>query len=269
LDIRSTHSNWNGNGNEFGWFKYALAALAIHAAVVAIPVTHKATQIAKQKVIDVIVMRQEKPPAPPPIVEKKQLVPKPILKAKEPERVENSPLQNKVLERKEVQPSGGGGNAINERMVAQVTSGPATGTGDGVAVSGVNVGGGKVGLGNGSGTGHGSGTGTLTTPVQVPAPVETGPVEARIGDADGPQWIYREKPEYPFAARRLGREGRVDMMVTLDDKGKLIKVDVVRATDESFAQAAVEAVKRSKFAPAKRKGNPVGSRSPFTIHFAL
>jgi protein TonB len=267
LDIRSTHSRWNGS--EFGWFKYALAALVIHVAVVAIPVTHKATQIAKQKVIDVIVMRQERPPAPPPIIEKKQVIPKPVLKVKEPERVENPPLQNRVVEKKEVQPSGGGGNAIDERMVAQVTSGPATGAGDGVAVSGVNVGGGKVGLGNGSGidTGHGSGTGTVTTPVQ--APVETGPVEVRIGDVDGPQWVYREKPEYPFAARRLGRVGRVDMMVTLDDRGKLIQVDVVRATDESFAQAAVEAVKRSKFTPAKRKGNPVGSKSPFTIHFAL
>jgi periplasmic protein TonB len=265
LSTRSTYSRWN---SDLSWLKYAFIALIIHAAVVAIPVANKATQIVKQRVIDVIVMRQDKPPVEAP-VEKKLLVTKPVLKIREPERVENPPLQNRVVEKKEVQPSGGGGNAIDEHMVAQVTSGPATGAGDGVAVSGVNVGGGKVGSGSGVGvgTGHGPGPGMSVTTVQVP--METGPVEAHFGDADGPQWVYRGKPEYPFAARRLGRQGRVDMIVALDDKGKLIKVDVIHATDESFAQAAVEAVKQSKFAPAKRKGSPVGSKSPYTIHFTL
>jgi periplasmic protein TonB len=258
------------SGGSSDWIKYAFVALAIHAMIVAVPVANKATQTAKQKIIEVIVMRQEKLPAPLPAIEKKQPVAKPVLKVKEPEKVADPAPQNKVIEKKEAPPAGGG-NAIDERMVAQVTTGPATGGTEGVAVSGVNVGGGKVGTGSGSGSGTARGPVAGAQPVAVqPAPVvETGPIEARIGDADGPQWVYREKPEYPFAARRLGRQGRVDMMVTLDDKGKLLKVDVIHATDESFAQAAVEAVKRSQFAPAKRKGNPVGSRSPFTIHFGL
>jgi periplasmic protein TonB len=265
--MRSVHGTAGGSGD---WFKYALAALAVHAVIVAVPVANKATEEAKQKIIEIIVMRQEKPPAPLPTIEKKQPVAKPVHRVKEQEKVADPAPHNKVIEKKEAPPTGGG-NAIDERMVAQVTAGPATGGSEGVAVSGVNVGGGKVGTGSGSGSGAARGHVASAQPVVVQPPpvVETGPVDARIGDTDGPQWVYREKPEYPFAARRLGRQGKVDMMVTLDDKGKLLKVEVMHATDESFAQAAVDAVKRSQFAPAKRKGNPVGSRSPFTIHFGL
>lgn len=259
-------------GRELEWIKYALAALAIHTAVLAVPVVQKASQVAKERVIDVIVMRQEVVRPPVPQVEKRPVVQKPVVpKVKEPERMATPPTQSRPVERKEQPPAGGAGNAIDEQMVAQVSQGPATGGGEGVGVSGVNVAGGKVGLGGGgtgTGTGQGSGSGSAPTVVHT-AVVDTGPVEARIGDSDGPQFIYREMPEYPFAARRLGREGRVDLMVTIDENGRLLKADVVQATSQDFAQSAVEAVKRSKFAPAKRKGVCVVSRSPYTIRFAL
>jgi periplasmic protein TonB len=270
---REDHGGWGALPTE--WAKYGLAALVIHAVVVAIPVTHKATRVAKQRVIDVIVMRHETPPPRPPIPEKKVAEPKLIAKAKtvEPVKTEPTPTPQKMVEKREAPPSGGGGNAIDEHMVAHVNSGPATGGGEGVAVSGVNVGGGKVGLGSGSGTGSGQGPGVSTTvvaPPLPPPPVETtGPMEARIGEGDGPQWIRREVPEYPFAAKKLGREGRFELKVTIDEKGRVQNIDVVSATDASFGQAAMEAVKRSKIAPAKHKGNPIPSWFKCTYRFGL
>lgn len=161
------------------------------------------------------------------------------------------------------------GNVLDEKIVAQVApGGPAEG--DGVGVAGVNVGGGRVGLGSGGtgvgtgsgGTGPGSGVGTGSGGA-------AGPVDARFGDADGPQFIYQEKPEYPFAAKRLQKEGKVALMLTIDEKGRLEKVEVLDATDQTFAASAVEAMKRSKFRPARRRGNPVACRAPFTIRFGF
>jgi protein TonB len=262
---------------ELEWPKYALAAVAIHAAVLAIPFGRQASQTVKQKVIDVIVMRQEKPMSTPPARIEQRVAPKPAaVKVKEQPRVVTPPMPaaKKVEEKKETpQPAGGMGNVLDEQIAAQALPGPPTGSGEGVGVAGVNVAGGKVGLGGGgtgagSGQGPGSGPGVSPSVSKGPA-AESGPVEARIGDADGPQFVYRDMPEYPAAAKRVGREGKVDLMVTIDEKGKVEKVEIVQTTDQLFAQAAVEAVRRSKFSPGKRKGLPVTMRCPYAVKFRL
>jgi protein TonB len=94
-------------------------------------------------------------------------------------------------------------------------------------------------------------------------------VDARFGDADGPRFVHHELPEYPSAARRLGREGKVVLMITIDEKGKPIRVDVVEATDRRFARSATEALMRSTFLPAKRHGIPVVSRATVPVRFAI
>ena len=152
--------------------------------------------------------------------------------------------------------------------------GPSSEGNEGVAIAGVNVGGGKVGLGgggtgSGTGSGQGSGSGSAAGHGEVQVVADTGPVDARFGEPDGPQIVHSEKPEYPFAARRLGKEGRVVLEIFLDDRGRLIKVDVKEATDQMFVQSAVDAVKRWKFLPAKRKGVAVASRSVLPIRFGL
>ena len=160
------------------------------------------------------------------------------------------------------------GNALDEQMVAQVAPGP--GGGEGVGVAGVNVGGGKVGLGSGgSGVGSGSGGTGPGSGVGTGGGGPAGPANARFGDADGPQIVYQEKPEYPFAAKKLQKEGKVSLTLTIDEKGKLQNVEVLDATDQMFAASAVEAMKRSKFRPARRGGAPVACRAPYTIRFGF
>lgn len=158
---------------------------------------------------------------------------------------------------------GGAGNVIDEQIAKQVAPGP--GSPDGVAIAGVNTAGGKVALGGGTGTGTGTGNGTGSGLGRG----GTGPVDARFGDADGPQFEYREEPKYPYSARRLHKEGKVMLMLFIDERGRLEKVDVVEATDQTFVSSAVEAMKKSKFRPARPKGVPYPCRAPYVIHFGF
>jgi protein TonB len=158
------------------------------------------------------------------------------------------------------------GNVLDEQIVAEAAPGP-TG-GEGVGIAGVNVGGGMVGAGSG-GTGVGTGSGGTGPGSGAGGSGPAGPANARFGDADGPQIVYQEKPEYPFAAKKFGKEGKVSLSLTIDEKGKLQKVEVLDATDQMFAASAVEAMKRSKFRPARRGGAPVACRAPYTIRFGF
>ena len=157
---------------------------------------------------------------------------------------------------------------LDEQIVAEAAPGP-TG-GEGVGIAGLNVGGGMVGAGSG-GTGVGTGSGGTGPGSGVGAGGSgpAGPANARFGDADGPQIVYQEKPEYPFAAKKFEKEGKVSLSLTIDEKGKLQKVEVLDATDQMFAASAVEAMKRSKFRPARRGGAPVACRAPYTIRFGF
>jgi len=155
---------------------------------------------------------------------------------------------------------------LDEQIVSQTAPDP--GGGEGLGIAGVNIAGGKVGAGSG-GTGDGTGAGGKGNGAGTGAGRGGGPVDARFGEGDGPQIAYQEKPEYPFAAKRLQKEGKVTLALTIDEKGKLQKTAVVEATDPMFAASAVEAMKRSRFRPARRNGVPVACQAPYTIRFGF
>ena len=106
--------------------------------------------------------------------------------------------------------------------------------------------------GTGSGNGEGSGTG------QVGAPF----TQAR----------YRETPQphYPDSARREGKEGRVLLRVLVDEEGrsKLIEVNTSSGHD-MLDQAAIEALKKWRFMPARASGKPVETWVKVPIEFQL
>ncbi len=74
---------------------------------------------------------------------------------------------------------------------------------------------------------------------------------------------------YPRADRRLGREGRVELALHLDDAGRLMSATTVSATSASFARSALEAVTRA--APFAFATNaPAGElRATVPIRFEL
>ena len=104
------------------------------------------------------------------------------------------------------------------------------------------------------GAGGGSGTGSHLTD---------------FGSATGPAFLHRVLPVYPDQARRRGQEGRVVLRLTIDERGNLLKVEVVQGAGCGFDEAAVEAVKRSKFRPASIQGKPVVSIARLPVRFAL
>lgn len=95
------------------------------------------------------------------------------------------------------------------------------------------------------------------------------PGDAAFGAAGGPSFIRQEKPVYPFVAKKLGREGRVVLRLTIDEKGGLAHVEVVEGAGFGFTESALEAVRRSVFAPALRDGRPVLSRAILPVRFTL
>jgi len=64
------------------------------------------------------------------------------------------------------------------------------------------------------------------------------------------------RPEYPASARRLGIEGRVLMMVYIDERGRVKRCEVVKPADALLAKASLEAVEKAVFRPARVKGVP-------------
>jgi protein TonB len=94
-------------------------------------------------------------------------------------------------------------------------------------------------------------------------------METRFGASVAPAFLHREMPVYPMMARKLGREGKVVLKLAIDEKGNLLNVEVIDKAGYGFTEAAVEAVKKSTFLPAKKDGRPIASRALLPIKFQL
>ncbi|MFN4132367.1 MAG: energy transducer TonB, partial [Caldimicrobium sp.] len=90
-----------------------------------------------------------------------------------------------------------------------------------------------------------------------------------FGSEHAPRFLHKELPKYPFIARRLGKEGKVVLRLTIDEKGKLTEIEVLEGAGYGFTEAAIEAVKKSTFLPAYINGTPVKSKAILTINFVL
>ncbi len=94
-------------------------------------------------------------------------------------------------------------------------------------------------------------------------------LDVEFGSANAPRFLHREMPVYPLMARRLGKEGRVLLRLTIDENGKLLNVEVIEGAGYGFTEAAVRAVKKSTFQPAAQDGKPVMSKALLPIRFSL
>jgi TonB family protein len=76
-------------------------------------------------------------------------------------------------------------------------------------------------------------------------------------------------PAYPRRARRLGREGDVGCRVVVRADGRVGDVRIASSTDPEFETAAVEAIRRTRFRPAVRRGRPVAAHYEVLVRFRL
>jgi protein TonB len=104
-------------------------------------------------------------------------------------------------------------------------------------------------------------------PLNTPLPDKE--YRTSFGSVDGPRFLKRVIPRYPKMAKRFGIEGRVILMLTIDEKGNLIEVEVVERAGYGFDREAVKAVKESTYLPAYKNGVPVKSKALLTVRFVL
>lgn len=195
------------------------------------------------------------PPETPPPVEKKIEQPKEKPKPKpkpqpKPVRVEKPPVRpdRAAFDRPRAETAG---TTAQEAPAGEVGKGIGTenGTGTGLADSG-------TGRGTGPGSGGGQGSGH-------------GPVDAPFGAGNGPRFARKSLPKYPRLARELGKEGTVLLRLTIDERGRLLEVEVMRRAGSGFDEEAVRAVRDSSFSPARVNGMPVRCRAQLPIRFVL
>ncbi|MFL6593464.1 MAG: energy transducer TonB [Luteimonas sp.] len=103
-------------------------------------------------------------------------------------------------------------------------------------------------------------------PPAAPIPAAAPPVELAAGTA--PQPIQMPAPQYPPEAFRNGESGTVLLRVHVGPDGVPYAVDLVQSSrSRALDRAANEAVRRWRFRPAIRDGQPVAGEVQVPISF--
>ncbi len=89
------------------------------------------------------------------------------------------------------------------------------------------------------------------------------------GDSQ-PTPAYQPKPTYPAFARRLGHEGRVVIRIQVLSSGAVAAASIERSSGYAVLdEAALASIKRWRFRPAQRAGQPVDATLNVPITFKL
>lgn len=80
--------------------------------------------------------------------------------------------------------------------------------------------------------------------------------------------VHRVEPEYPELARRTGVQGMVLLQVTVNERGLVSRVDVLRG-HRLLNQAAVDAVRQWRYSPTLLNDEPVPVVATVTVNFVL
>lgn len=78
------------------------------------------------------------------------------------------------------------------------------------------------------------------------------------------------RPRYPLSARRRGIEGRVVLRVFVGADGHVQSIDILHSSHHAVLDdAAVRALRRWRFEPARQAGLPVAGRVDIPVAFRL
>lgn len=80
--------------------------------------------------------------------------------------------------------------------------------------------------------------------------------------------IYK-KISYPEVAKKAGLEGKVYLLVYVNENGKADDVKVIKGIGGGCEEAAAKVLKDTKYAPGKNKGVPVKVKLSLAISFKL
>jgi protein TonB len=111
-----------------------------------------------------------------------------------------------------------------------------------------------------------------TAPPEPPAPAAP-IVAAKPAAPTGPRaparLLQKVAPPYPEAARSEGLEGEVVLMLTIDTRGHVTAVRLVKGLAPPLDAAAVEAARATLWDPARVGDTPVITTQRFNVRFML
>jgi protein TonB len=141
--------------------------------------------------------------------------------------------------------------------VALISSTPgADANGSTAGLGGIGDGNGFGSSGAGVGRGSGHGNGSVSAGAGIPL------THAR--------YLTTPRPDYPASARREGRQGHVLLRILVDVQGRSKSVEINNSSGtEVLDRAAVEAIKRWRFHPARYGDKAVESWLKVPIEFRL
>ena len=244
------HSYVQGQATPREWGASFLASAAVYIALAIAVVTLAPTaKRVVRKAVDVTFVQKivnEPPPAPPPVVEAKPQAPAaaaPVVRPEQKIRKLEKPPPPKEMVAPKTMPQDAPKEAdpSQDKGVAVFGEG---GKGDPAGLEGGVSQGGVVG-------GQVGGAIALPEDAVAPVPAHSNPI-----------------PTYPQEARASGKTGMVVLKVVILADGSLGDVQVLRG-EEPFVSAALAAVKRWKYEPARYKGQPIAVYRIIQIPFKL
>jgi periplasmic protein TonB len=139
--------------------------------------------------------------------------------------------------------------------LATVLGPPSNGTGSGGGIGSGSGGGIGSGRGPGVGPGYGGGIG--------------GGVYRVGGGVSAPRAIYDPDPEYSEEARKAKHQGTVVLSVIIGPDGRPKDLRVQRSLGMGLDEKAIEAVRKWRFEPAMKNGQPVAVQVNIEVNFRL
>lgn len=115
---------------------------------------------------------------------------------------------------------------------------------------------------------------TTNSPAAEPEPTETSNKTADTQTYQSPSfnaaYLNNPAPDYPSVSRRLGEQGLVLLRVQVTAGGTAGSVELQTGSgSDRLDQAALEAVKKWRFVPAKRGEQPVRASVTVPVSFSI
>lgn len=108
-------------------------------------------------------------------------------------------------------------------------------------------------------------------PAAVSAPAaSTAVTEAAAATPEPLGALENKSPQYPKLARQRGQEGEVTLRVEVSGQGQALNVSIQKSSGHSLLdKAALDAVKKWRFRPARQNGAPVPGTAVVIVEFRL
>lgn len=134
-----------------------------------------------------------------------------------------------------------------------------------------------TGIGSGSGPGYGPGQGGNRGKGEAQLGGGLGKENIRDGDAEvfdateslKPTILYRERAHYTEEARQHGIRGTVLLSAIFGSDGRIREIQTLQNLPYGLTETSIEAVKKIRFRPAIKNGNPVSVRMQLEFNFNL